>query len=168
MGWFNSSKPRNHSFSLNFQEVIKQPGVQVALIAISVIAVLLILRKSLTDLFTDPPQSSLDDLQVNSSDLTYIASQYDIWADGLYQAMTDTGTQRTEIREVFEQMVTESDVAALINAYGTRQLYVLGIPAGLPKSLPQALTTELDSSWFGFDISDLNELLAEKNISIRF
>ena len=95
---------------------------------------------------------------------TYSESNYKTLADRLYSAMNTSGTDESAIYSVFQQMKTRIDVLKLIEAYGTRQLYVFGVPVGGKQNLSQALSDELSSS----EIAKVNQILFTKGINYKF
>jgi hypothetical protein len=143
----------------------KSPAGQYSILIGIVILALWYLKKAISDALTgEGPEQILDTIAIEQSNLSYPIEQFDIWADGLYEAMNFVGTDYGQIKEVIDQLKTNDDVAALINAYGVRTLYVFGIPAA-SSNLPQALRRELN--WY-YSVADANETLSENGISIQF
>jgi hypothetical protein len=103
-------------------------------------------------------------ISTNPANRSYPIEQYGIWADSIYEALNYTGSNWTAVYDVIEQMKTDDDVKALMNAYGVRPLYIFGIPSA-PLNLSQAFTRE-SSMWNG--TSDVNEILSNNGISFRF
>jgi hypothetical protein len=104
-------------------------------------------------------------IEVDETKLTYHKEQYNIWADKIYEAFNYTGSDWDAVIEVFEEMETDEDVSQLMNAYGVRTLFIFAIPTA-PLNLGQTLQREDNWSWGG--VSDVNEVLEEKSITIRF
>lgn len=103
-------------------------------------------------------------LTVVQSNLSYPAAQYDVWADSIYEALNYSGSNWTAVYGVIEQLRTNDDVVALINSYGSRPLYIFGIPSA-PLNLAQAFTRE-SGLWNGTE--DVNQILQRNGISFRF
>jgi hypothetical protein len=104
-------------------------------------------------------------LPENAANLSYPSHQYEVFADGIYEAFNTTGSNWSAVLAIFEQMNTADDVAALVNAYGVRTLYVFAV-ATAPANLPQALIREGSMSWY--DVGDVNEILRNKGINFQF
>jgi len=135
------------------------------ILAIVGLVVLFIVQKSLKGLLTgDGPQQGTEELDIDENNLSYEPEQYDIWADALYEAFNYTGTNYGAVEDVITQLQTNDDLRALINAYGTRTLYVFGIPTA-STNLPQAMIRELN---WPYSVDDVNEDLTEQGITIQF
>jgi len=146
-------------------DFFKSPAGQYSILIVIVILAIWYLKDLISDALTGKgPEQILDIIPIEQTNLSYPIEQYDIWADGLYEAMNFSGTDYGQIEEVIDQLKTNDDVSALINAYGTRTLYVFGIPAA-SANLPQALRRELN--WY-YSVSDANETLSENGITIQF
>lgn len=73
---------------------------------------------------------------------TYSETQFKSFADQLFEAMNNTGSNSSVIKNIFSKLYKTADVYALINAYGVRQLKVLGLADGGPGNLSQHLVSE--------------------------
>ena len=78
--------------------------------------------------------------------------------------MNFTGTNYGQVESIVQQMATNDDVYALINAYGIRTLFVFAIPSAA-SNLPQALRAELN---WPYSIEQANEDLTNAGISAQF
>lgn len=98
--------------------------------------------------FTEAQQKSIDD-DVQSleqrMDATYEASQYNQFAETLYQAMNFSSfndiftSQGAAIINTMKLMRNDLDVAKTVKAYGARQLHGFGLPDGAPMGLFAAI-----------------------------
>jgi len=95
---------------------------------------------------------------------SFSSSNYKTLADKLYAAMNTSGTDENAIFSVFSQLKNSLDVLKLIEAYGTRQLYTFGFPAGGQQNLSQALSDELSDT----EIAKVNQILFTKGINYKF
>lgn len=86
---------------------------------------------------------------------SYLDTQYNGFADTLYQSMKGVGTYEEEVAGIMYKMKNDQDVLKLIQAFGTRDGYTL-------------------SEWIADDFSQedkafyINNILARKNIKFRF
>ncbi len=79
-------------------------------------------------------------------------------ADKLFIAMRGFGTDEKQIYEVFKALQTESDLMALIVAFGKRKSYNFydGLPAWIADECSQG------------EIDTINKILADKGINFKF
>ena len=123
---------------------------------------------SITEAFTGPGETAVNEdneLPVQTSQLSYPPERYLMYADSLHEAMNYSGTRWSTVYSIIEQMSTAADLAALVNAYGTRNLRVFGVPSG-PLGLGQSFIHE---SWIGQDgYAEVNEIIANKGINFQF
>jgi len=77
---------------------------------------------------------------------TFGAQQYADFAQALFNAMYEWGTDENAIKNVMAKMVTYADVLALIDAYGTRKVKTAFGWDSKPMTLAETLTEELDTS----------------------
>jgi len=103
--------------------------------------------------------------QTKKTPLTYSPAQYKTWANSLEEAMFDLGTDKYTIVQVFKKLKKDVDVLALIDAFGTRKYYTIGISYG-PKTLGQWLTIE--DNWWEYLISDINKALSDNRVKYQF
>jgi hypothetical protein len=73
--------------------------------------------------------TELNALQTQQIKPSYTATQYGIFADGLYSAMVDYwyywGTDEEGIKAIMRQMLNDADVLKLNQSFGTRDGYTL-------------------------------------------
>lgn len=150
----------------------KEAGYMAGAIIIIILVIWLLFRSvkgGITDFFTPEGETSAvnedNPLEVDETQLSFPARQYDIFADTLYEAMNTAGTNWSQILSVFEQMNSLDDVSELVNAYGVRTIYFFGVPTA-PGNLGQHLVRESTGSWRG--VEDVNEILASKGINLQF
>jgi hypothetical protein len=150
----------------------RELAITAGILLVVIVVVYLIWRNitgSITDFFTgEGPTQSIDEdnpAPVDVSNTSYPEHQYKAWADSIYEAFNYSGSNWSAVLAIFENMVTEDDVNALINAYSVRTLYVFGIPTA-KLNLPQTLVRESSWSWNG--VEDVNEILASKGITFKF
>ncbi len=105
----------------------------------------------------------IDPDDIKPDQLTHPKSQYLVFADAIQAACQGFGTNEAAIFEIFRQMYTDSDVLELIRAWGTR---TYGDLSGIAynATLSEVLTYEFNSN----EIAQLNAILEEKRITIRF
>lgn len=104
-------------------------------------------------------------LEVEPTNLSFTADRYRQYADSIHEAMNYSGTRWTTVYSIIEAMNTADDLAALVNAYGTRNLRIFGVPSG-PLNLGQSFIRE---SWIGQDgYAEVNEIIANKGINFQF
>lgn len=94
--------------------------------------------------------------------LSYPPSNYKTYADQLEKAMQYTGTYSNVIYDIFKLMKNNLDIIALVQAFGTREIYFWGFTYKF--TLPEAIRDELDAT----DIAKINKLFASKKIKYRF
>lgn len=114
-------------------------------------------------------KKELDEYLKNTK-LTYAASQYPAFANQIYEGTKyGLGDNYPLVSKVMQLMKNNADVAKLIQAYGARQNYIFGIPAGEPKDLFTNIRTELGSN-FGFfsgHLDAINTDWAKKGIKYK-
>ncbi len=72
----------------------------------------------------------------------YTSADYKKWADILESAMTGLGTDESVIEKTFANCNNRADVLSIIDAYGIRQLKIVGRNDGEPKNLMASLADE--------------------------
>jgi hypothetical protein len=98
-------------------------------------------------------------LEVEQTNLSFAADRYRQYADNIHEAMNYSGTRWTTVYSIIEAMNTADDFAALVNAYGTRNLRIFGVPSG-PLNLGQSFIRE---SWIGQDgYAEVNEIICKQ------
>jgi hypothetical protein len=98
---------------------------------------------------------------------SYNGSQYRVFADSLYEAMSGMGTDEEEVFNVFRQMKNTLDVLLLtkafdIRAYNDDRVFLFN--SDIPMNLNQWISRELSSS----DKAELNKILSSKGIKYIF
>jgi hypothetical protein len=123
---------------------------------------------SIAEAFTGPGETSVNEetpLDVQPTNLSYTPDRYRNYADGIHEAMNYSGTRWSAVYAIIEAMNTADDLAALTNAYGTRNLRIFGVPSG-PLNLGQSFIHE---SWIGQDgYAEVNTIIANKGINFQF
>ncbi len=146
-------------------DFLKTPAGQYSILIGLLLLAIWYIKDQLGEFFAGTgPQQVTEVLPIITVNLTYPLEQYDIWADGLYAAMNFTGTNYGQVEDIVQQMKTDDDVYALINAYGTRTLFVFAIPSAAA-NLPQALRAELN---WPYSLEQANEDLRNAGISAQF
>lgn len=128
-------------------------GVSIGALVVIVLLVVFLYRLK-------PKKSIVDDLQVNSSNLSYPDSEYRLMANQLYTAMKGAGTDEAAIMRVCGKLQNVDDWNALVKAFGTRS--VSNWFYKFSGTLYDWLQDELDSK----EIQKLNELLNLIGVSI--
>lgn len=106
----------------------------------------------------DQTKKELDVILKNTK-LTYPPSQYLAWANIIYNStMYGLGDNYGAVRDVLKLMKNNADVLKLVQAYGSRQNYVFGIPQGEKRDLFTNLRAELGDEYFGLYTAKLNEI----------
>jgi hypothetical protein len=156
-------------------KITKSQQTTIALYGIGIIVILILiyfLSDKIIEFFRNPSgglqqgtggeDSTID---IDESELSFDKEQYNIFADRIYEAFNYTGSDWAAVLEVFQQMRNDTDVKQLINAYGVRTLYIFGLPSA-SLNLPQTLQREDSWSWDG--VEDVNEILENNSITLRF
>ena len=109
--------------------------------------------------------------EVVQDNLSYDASQYSVFADGIESNLSDKGisaglfgVNQKGIYEVFRKMKTDDDVKQLIVAFGTREFRKAYTFGKHDCTLPQALSLLMTTG----EIREINEILKENNINYQF
>lgn len=89
--------------------------IGVGLAALVVVVLLIVFLNRLR-----PKKSIVDDLQVNSSNLTYTDTEYKLMASQLYTAMKGAGTDEDAIYRVCKKLQNADDWNAVVKAFGTK------------------------------------------------
>lgn len=97
---------------------------------------------------------------------SYNGSQYRVFADSLYEAMSGMGTDEEEVFNVFRQMKNTLDVLLLTRAFDVRdytddKVFIFNTK---PMNLNQWLSAELSTS----NKAELNKILSSKGIKYTF
>lgn len=97
-------------------------------------------------------------------------AQYNLFANTIYDSMRYAmGDNYGKVVTTLKQMKNNLDVEKLIKAFGNRQNYVLGLPAGLPIDLFTFVSQELGNEFFvtNYRVKDINADWAKKGISYK-
>lgn len=98
--------------------------------------------------------------EIKSEPLTFELAQYETFAQKIYYAVFDFGTDEEAVYNVFSQLRTKSDVLQLIKTFGTRNI----LPGINDFTLPEWLYNDLTPS----EIQHVNDILARNNINYIF
>jgi len=102
---------------------------------------------------------------------SYPQVEYLTLANSAYDGMRYcAGDSYSTVENVLKKMQNNLDVALLIDAFGIRQNYCFGIPAGTPLDLFAFVKKELGNDWFGFTdyrIRRINENWQKKGITYK-
>ena len=102
---------------------------------------------------------------------SYPEAEYQALANSAYDGMRYcAGDSYSTVEAVLKKMQNNLDVALLIDAFGIRQNYCFGIPAGTPLDLIAFVKKELGNDWFGltdYRIKQINENWQKKGITYK-
>lgn len=102
---------------------------------------------------------------------SFADSQYKLFANTCYEGMRYcAGDAYGDVEETLKRMQNDLDVALLIQAYGFRQRYCFGIPAGGAEDLLTTVKAELGNEWGGltnYRVDNINNNWARKGITYR-
>jgi hypothetical protein len=111
------------------------------------------------------------DVVLRNTKLSYPPSQYLAWANIIYNStMYGLGDNYGAVKQVLLLMKNNADVLKLVQAYGSRQNYVFGIPQGEKRDLFTNIRAELGDEYFGLYTQKLNDINADwlkKKISYK-
>ena len=111
----------------------------------------------------------LEQARLKNLKLTYPISQYLLFANVLDESMRyGIGDNYKAVVTTLQKMQNNKDVLQLIKAYGNRQGYVFGIPAGNPKDLFTTIKAELGNEYAGltsYKVDQINNDWKKKKIS---
>jgi cell shape-determining protein MreC len=103
--------------------------------------------------------------------LTFPVSQYPIFANLIYESTKyGIGDNYGAVVDTLKKLKNDLDVATLIKAYGSRQNYIFGIPAGEKRDLFTNIKAELGNEYGGltsYRISQINNDWQKKGIKYR-
>jgi len=144
---------------------IKKSPVNLLMAGIGMFAAVFAVKESVKLFKKTDEQKAEDDLEndIDNNSLSYPVSYYAQMTDVIQEATDNSGTDTDAIYRVFDKMNNDSDVLQLIKAYGSRWNFFFGVPLG-SFTLPQILISEMSNS----EISDLNNMLTNKGITIQF
>lgn len=103
--------------------------------------------------------------------LTFPVSQYPIFANLIYESTKyGIGDNYGAVVTTLKKLKNDLDVATLIKAYGSRQNYIFGIPAGEKRDLFTNIKAELGNEYGGltsYRIDQINNDWQKKGIKYR-
>lgn len=129
----------------------------IALIGVGILAV-----RELSALVSNPQLDSVDEIEVNSEQLTYDLLFYDQQADIIFYALWEYWIFEDEelVIEAMQMMQNNEDVKQLIKAYGVRCWGPFCTKVNLPTSIALYLSPD--------QINEINSDYTEKGITILF
>jgi len=89
---------------------------------------------------TDLP--SPEDLPVNTSNLTHPESQFDIWANQLYDAIWGFIADKQTVRDIMYQINSDDDLKMIIKKYGVHDSWINTGGGTLPEHLREIMPIE--------------------------
>lgn len=115
----------------------------------------------------EPQSAAIELQQLNSQGIypTYSDTQYESFAQVIYNAVDGWGTDEDAIYNVMQSMNNRADVLKLITAFGVREWDDPAVPFQYKSgSLSTALNADLNSS----ELSHVNSILQSKGINYQF
>lgn len=113
-------------------------------------------------------QLELEEQKLKNQKLSYPIGQYLLFGNLLHDSMKyGIGDNYPAVVNTLKKMNTDRDVLQLIKAYGNRQTYVFGIPAGEPKDLFTTIKSELGQEYAGltsYKVDQINNDWKKKKI----
>lgn len=98
--------------------------------------------------------------EIDKNYLSYDLSQYETFAERLYIAVSDPGTDEDAVYNVFTAMRNKSDVLQLIKQFGRRDII-----AGIENyTLPEWISSDLSTA----EIEKVNQILERNGIDYKF
>jgi hypothetical protein len=131
--------------------------------AIGVIILLIIVYLVYNNLTKNSKRDDTLNNDIDENKLTYLKSQYLVFADTIETAIAGYGTDEQTIYNVFSQLENDNDVLELIQAFGKRWI-INGLSLYYDASLPELLSYELTNE----ERSKLNQILSNKGIKTKF
>ena len=112
------------------------------------------------------------DKNIKTMKPSFLPSQYPTMANQIYEGMKYCiGDDYGSVRDNLMKLKNDLDVNLLAKAFGTRQGYCFGIPAGDTKDLFTFVKSELGSEYGGltsYKLDAVNKDWAKKGIKYRF
>ena len=116
-------------------------------------------------------KSSINDQITDSVTQSYPDLGYQTLANAAYEGMRYcAGDSYSDVETVMKKMQNNLDVAMLVDAFGIRQNYCFGIPAGTPLDLLSFVRKELGNDWGGltdYRVRRINENWQKKGITYK-
>ena len=115
--------------------------------------------------------SEISKLQGNGKKASFSDSNYNTFANTIYNSMRyAVGDDYATVVSTLKRMQNDLDVAKLIKAFGLKQDYFFGIPAGDKMDLFTYIQKELGNEYGGFTnyrVTQINEDWKKKGISYQ-
>lgn len=115
--------------------------------------------------------SEISNLQRNGQKQSFTDSNYTTFANTIYNSMRyAVGDDYGTVEDTMKKMRNDLDVAKLIKAFGQRQDYFFGIPAGSPMDLFTYIRKELGNEFAGltsYRVTRINNDWKKKGISYQ-
>lgn len=115
--------------------------------------------------------SEISKMQGSGKKPTFSDSNYNAFANTIYNSMRfAAGDSYSNVESTMKRMQNDLDVAKLIKAFGTRQDYFFGLPAGNPMDLFTYVQKELGNDWgglTGYRVTRINEDWKKKGIKYQ-
>jgi hypothetical protein len=115
--------------------------------------------------------SEISKLSRDGMKASYVDSMYQTFANTIYNGMRFAiGDDYSAVAATLKKMNNNIDVAKLIKAFGTRQNYVFGLPAGSSMDLLTFVQDELGNEYGGltsYRVSSINADWKKKGISYQ-
>lgn len=102
---------------------------------------------------------------------SYPDLEYQTLANSAYEGMRYcAGDSYSDVETIMKKMQNNLDVALLVDAFGIRQNYCFGIPAGTPLDLLSFVRKELGNDYFGltdYRVARINNNWQKKGITYK-
>lgn len=95
---------------------------------------------------------------------SYNDAQYKVWAGAIFANTDGLGTHFVNVKNVFANLVNETDLYKLITAFGVKTISSGWLSDDFTGNLAEVLNDELNSD----EIKSLNRLLQDKGINFQF
>lgn len=116
----------------------------IILIAYLVFKLIKIFQNPAEEVFghTDTDLPSPEDLPVNKDNLTHPESQFDIWANQLYDAIWGFIADKQAVRDIMYQINSDDDLKMIIKKYGVHDSWINTGGGTLPEHLREVMDEE--------------------------
>jgi hypothetical protein len=91
---------------------------------------------------TDTPLPNVENLPINTNGLTHPESQFDIWANQLYDAIWGFFADKQAVRDIMYQINSDDDLKMIIKKYGTHDSWINTGGGTLPEHLREIMPIE--------------------------
>lgn len=111
-------------------------------------------------------EQGIEQAQAQGQVLSYPPAQYEIYASQVWNSLrfSAISDDKAAAEAVLREMQNNLDVLQLAKSYGTRQLYLFGIPDGPPRNLGETIRSEFSQS----RINSVNADYTAKGITLKF